>query len=72
MASHRRDPLKEGRERAREKGEGQELPDLVDPGDSDDVPAHPNLGAPPRRDRSRPVFRSSQLEEGEGDPPMRG
>ena len=41
----------------------------------DDVPSHPSLGTPPRRDRSRPVFRSSQLDEGEqaeDEPPLRG
>lgn len=41
----------------------------------DDVPSHPSLGSPPRRDQSRPVFRSSQLDEGgrdEEEPPLRG
>ncbi len=43
-----------------------------------DVPTHPSLGAPPRRDRSRPVFRDSQLKDDDGDnaddeaPPLRG
>jgi hypothetical protein len=32
---------------------------------TDDVPTHPSLGSPPRRDESRPVYRSSQLQEGE-------
>jgi hypothetical protein len=33
----------------------------------EDVPTHPSLGAPPRREESRPVFRSSQLQDGESE-----
>lgn len=68
----RRRPEEEERERAQQE-EGS--PAVGREAAPDDVPAHPSLGAPPRRDRSRPVFRSSQLDEGEqeeGKPPLRG
>lgn len=85
----RREPLEEERERARQAAEGSQLPserglgsgagetpvaDMeVDEDSSDDVPSHPSLGAPPRREESRPVYRSSQLQEGEeGERPLRG
>ncbi len=65
----RRDPLDEERDRARDTSEGTEPIPGTNPDEAaaDDVPAHPSLGSPPRRDRSRPVFRSSQLQDG-GDP----
>jgi hypothetical protein len=85
-----RDPLEEERVRARQKAEGTQLPaerglgpgagetpvaDVTAEGDGDEA-THPSLGAPPRREQSRPVFRSSQLQEGEEGspeaPPLRG
>jgi len=87
-SEQRRDPLEEERERARESAEGTQLPaerglgpgagetliaEVEAEGEGDEA-VHPSLGAPPRRDESRPVFRSSQLQkDGEdGDRPLRG
>lgn len=84
----RRDPLEEERERARQGTEGTQLPserglgpgagetpvaDVEAEGEGDEA-VHPSLGAPPRRDESRPVFRSSQLQGEDDDPdrPLRG
>lgn len=91
MAStERRDPLEEEREKARQSAEGTQLPaerglgpgagetpiaDVTAEGEGDEA-VHPSLGAPPRRDESRPVFRSSQLQRdedgGEDGRPLRG
>lgn len=92
MAStQRRDPLEEERERARHSAEGTQLPserglgpgagetpvaDVTAEGTGDEA-VHPSLGAPPRRDESRPLYRSSQLQRDEDVPedddrPMRG
>ncbi|HZS14690.1 MAG TPA: hypothetical protein VFC09_08845 [Candidatus Dormibacteraeota bacterium] len=91
MAStERRDPLEEERERARQAAEGSQLPserglgggagetpvaDVTAEGDGDEA-VHPSLGSPPRREESRPTFRSSQLQHDEDKPrdgrPLRG
>ena len=63
MSDEQRDPLEEERARARETAPDQ--PETDHP----DVPNHATLGAPARRDQSRPVFRSSQLQEDEERPP---
>jgi hypothetical protein len=67
-----RDPLADERERARQAPDGAEV---TDPGDGD-AASHTSLGSPPRRDESRPVFRSSQLQQDEDKPedapPLRG
>ncbi len=86
MAStDRRDPLEEERERARQSAEGTQLPaerglgpgagetpiaDVSADGEGDEA-VHPSLGAPPRREESRPVFRSSQLQRDEDSDPER-
>jgi hypothetical protein len=65
-----RDPLEEERQRARQDTEGTQLPSErglgpgagetpvadveVDPEETDDVPSHPSLGSPPRREEPRP------------------
>jgi hypothetical protein len=74
-----RDPLDEARVRAREQPKENRSPvegeEVTTEGDGDDATA-PSLGAPPRRDESRPLFRSSQLqgddERPDDAPPLRG
>jgi hypothetical protein len=67
-----RDPLEDERSRARESA----ADDAVTAEGEGDEAVHPSLGAPPRRDESRPVFRGSQLQGDEDKPddaaPLRG
>lgn len=71
----RREPLEEEREKARSGATERVHTDgAARGGEKDAIPNHPSLGAPPRRDKSRPVFRDSQLEEGDDyqERPLRG